>query len=317
MNTFRKHFLRLLLIAALFGASFVASVPAKAEYPDKPVNMVVAFPAGGATSALARIFAQVAEKHLGQRIVVQNFPGGGGLPGTIEFMKKPADGYWVIANPEPTYLVQIIQGRTPYKVDDFSTLVTWSIDPAALATPKSSDLDSLKKLLEYAKAHPKALTMGVGGARNHGSFALMQFTKLANINVTQVTFQGGAPATTALLGAQIGSEFGNLSDLYRNQHAIHILAIAAPERSPLLPNVPTFKELGFNVVQELHRFMAVRKDVPKDRQAKLQAAFEATLKDPDFAKKVNAAGGVVPHLTKTKTDQYIAHRVEELKELIK
>lgn len=317
MHKSKNYVLSWLVGATIAGLTVLAGAPAQAAFPDKPVNLVVSFPPGGATSALARIFAIVAEKHLGQRVIVQNLSGGGGLPGTIEFMKKPADGYWMIANTDPTYLVQILQGRTPYKANDFATLATFSIEPAALATPGSSKLDSVKKLIAYAKAHPKALTVGVGGATNHHAFALKEFVKSANIQDTRVVFQGGAPAMTALLGAQTKAMFGNRSGLYRNRKKVHILAIASPKRDPLLPNVPTFKELGYNVTEQMHRFLAVNKKVPKDRQEILQKAIDATLKDPEFAKRMSAAGGIVPHLTKEQTSQYIVQRIEQLKKLIK
>jgi tripartite-type tricarboxylate transporter receptor subunit TctC len=298
-------------------AAAIGSGTAAAEFPEKPVNLVVAFPPGGATDALARVYAEVVEKHLGQRVIVQNLPGGGGLTGTIEFMNKPAEGYWVIANPDPTYLVQILQGRAPYAADDFATLATWSLEPAALATPLKSDLDTVEKLVSWAKENPKALTVGVGNPVNHHAFALKKFVNQADVDVTRVVFQGGAPAMTALLGGHIGALFGNRSDIVRNKDQVHVLAVAGPERDPLLPDVPTFKELGYDVVEQMHRFVAVNAEVPEDRRQKLQSAFEAALNDPEFVEKMKAAGGQVPEMTAEETEAYLDERVEELEELVK
>ena len=225
-----------------------------AEYPDRPISVVVAYNPGGATDFQARLVTMMAahpkKNYLGQPIVIINKPGAGGKVGWNWFASKArTDGYDLAAYNVPHFISQsIVFNDTKYNIDNLEPIANWGADPAVLIVGKDSDFNTLDDLMTYAKANPGKVTFSGAGKFVGHHIAFLQFQKASGLELTYVPHTGGVPALTAVKGGQVMAGFNNLSDAYRSQNDLKILAIADLQReATFLPDVPTFKEQGVDV----------------------------------------------------------------------
>lgn len=245
-----------ILLAMLSGAVLLGlSTVTRAEYPDRPIGVMVAYNPGGATDFQARIatLASAKEKDggfvsVGQPIYVINKPGAGGRKGWNWFVDKAAkDGYMLAAYNVPHFIAQSIVFDTKYNVDNLEPVGNWGADPAVLIVGKDSQFNSATELVDYAKSNPGKVTVSGAGKFVGHHIAHLQFEKAAGIKLKYVPGKGGVGAMKLVKGGQVKAGFNNLSDAARAATDIKILAVADLERHDFLPDVPTFKELGISV----------------------------------------------------------------------
>ncbi|MCP4186504.1 MAG: tripartite tricarboxylate transporter substrate binding protein [Gammaproteobacteria bacterium] len=237
--------------ALLLGATGAA----QAEYPDRPIGVMVAYNPGGATDFQARIATLASAKEadgkaisVGQPIYVTNKPGAGGRKGWNWFAEKASkDGYMMAAYNVPHFIAQSIVFDTKYNINNLEPVGNWGADPAVLIVGKDSKFSSATELVEYAKANPGKVTVSGAGKFVGHHIAHLQFEKAANVKLKYVPGKGGVGAMKLVKGGQVMAGFNNLSDSARAQGDIKILAVADLERHAFLPDVPTFKELGIPV----------------------------------------------------------------------
>lgn len=268
---------------------------ARAEYPDKPVKLVVTYPPGGATDFQARIVTMTAEKYLGEPIVIVNKPGGGGMVGWNWAVTSASnDGYDLITYNLPHFIAQSIvyPKKAKYGIDKFVPIGNWGTDPAVLVVPKDSPFNSVKDLVEYAKKNPEKVTFSGAGLYVGHHIALLQFEKAAGIKGRYIPHQGGVPALLAVISGEVKAGFNNLSDAYRSKDRLKILAVADLERSPFLPDVKTFKELGYDVDDTSNnlRGIAAPTGTPPEVVNKLRDAFGKMVKDSKVVGKMEMTG---------------------------
>jgi tripartite-type tricarboxylate transporter receptor subunit TctC len=232
-----------------------ASSAGFAEYPDRPIGVMVAYNPGGATDFQARIatLSSALEKDgkpvsIGQPIYVTNKPGAGGRDGWNWFAEKaPTDGYMMAAYNVPHFIAQSIVFDTSYGIHNLEPVGNWGADPAVLIVGKDSRFDSAKDLLAYAKKNPGEITVSGAGKFVGHHIAYLQLGKVANVKLKYVPGKGGVGAMKLVKSGQVMAGFNNLSDSARARDDIKILAVADLERHAFLPDVPTFKELGIAV----------------------------------------------------------------------
>lgn len=232
-----------------------ASASALAEYPERPIGVMVAYNPGGATDFQARIatLASAKEKDgvaesVGQPIYVTNKPGAGGRKGWNWFAEKaPKDGYMMAAYNVPHFIAQSIVFDTKYNIDNLEPVGNWGADPAVLIVGKDSQFNSATDLVEYAKKNPGKVTVSGAGKFVGHHIAHLQLEKAGGVTLTYVPGKGGVGAMKLVKGGQVMAGFNNLSDSARARGDIKILAVADLERHAFLPDVPTFKELGIPV----------------------------------------------------------------------
>lgn len=232
-----------------------ASASSYAEYPDRPIGVMVAYNPGGATDFQARIatLASAKEKDgkmlsVGQPIYVTNKPGAGGRKGWNWFAEKaPTDGYMMAAYNVPHFIAQSIVFDTKYNINNLEPVGNWGADPAVLIVGKDSQFNSAKDLIAYAEKNPGKVTVSGAGKFVGHHIAYLQLEKAAKVKLTYVPGKGGVGAMKLVKGGQVMAGFNNLSDAARSQGDIKILAVADLERHEFLPDVPTFKELGIPV----------------------------------------------------------------------
>lgn len=243
------------LLAALAAAALMMSAPfaTAAEYPDRPIGVMVAYGAGGATDFQARIVTMMSaqEDYLGQPIYIVNKPGAGGQRGWNDFVTRAKpDGYELAAYNVPHFIAQSIAfpDKVKYNTGNLEPIANWGADPAVLIVPKDSPFDSTADLVAFAEDNPGKLTVNGAGRFVGHHIAFLQFAKATGADMTYVPHpKGGAGALKDVMGGQVMAGFNNLSDAFRAQANLKILAVADLERHEFLPDVATLMEQDIDV----------------------------------------------------------------------
>ena len=288
---------QILTIAALAALAVLGATGAWAQgYPNKPVTIVVAYPAGGDTDAIARVYAEKLSAKLGQQVLVDNRPGASGTIGNASVAKAAADGYTLLFTPSTFPIAQHVLKLSPNTahdvVKDFTPIIKTGNIPLLLVTSPSTGIKDMKQLLAEAKAG-KAFTYGSPGAGSPMHIGAEMLNKAAGVNITHVPYRGVAPVVNDALGGHVA--VGWITPGAVGQHLgagkLLPLAVAERERTKLLPNVPTLIELGYKDLY-VSAWMGLLgpKGLPADIVRTLNAHFNDILKMPDVQAKMAALG---------------------------
>lgn len=268
------------------------------EWPTRPITMIVPFPAGGSADVVARLTATELSEKLGQQVVVENRAGAGGnIGGSVVARAKP-DGYTLLfTTPGPGANNKLLYSKMPYDPEkDFTPIVQVADSPMIIVASNQSALKSIPDLTAYAKKNPGQLNVGVPGNGTLGHFAAALLKRQAGVQLTIVTYRGGAPLITDLLGGQVqaGIDFITPYVALVKSDKMAPLAVLAPERSPLLPQVPTAAESGFTNFDAVAWFAIVGPaNLPAPIVAKINTIVNAYLKT-DIVKEKFAPLGLRP-----------------------
>ncbi len=235
---------RKLVLAGLF--LLAAATGARAEYPDKPVKIVVPVAAGGGVDVMARLLAQHLGERLHQQFVVENRPGAAGVIGSKSVIASPADGATLLYTPSSLSLSVAINKAPPYDLaKDFSPIVNVAISPYALVVNPSVPAKSLKEFIAYAKANPGKLSYGSAGVGSASHLAAELLKSMAGIEMVHVPNKGMNPALIDLMGGQVQVLFASVPGLKSEQtERVRPIAMAEMKRSGLMPDLPTMDESG-------------------------------------------------------------------------
>jgi tripartite-type tricarboxylate transporter receptor subunit TctC len=287
--------IRFLKTAVLAASLAVPATAALAQYPDKPIDVIVGFSAGGGTDVMARTVAPFLEKYLGNgaSVVVKNVPGASGQIGVTEVAQAKPDGYTLGTYNLPGMMARTLDRKTDYTADSFTFLANVVNDPNVIVTSKGSGLDSIKKLIDKAKADPGAVTVGMSSLGGDDHFALTKLENMTGTEFTIVPFKGSAPARTAVIGGHVTMGILNVSEIAAFKDQVNVLGAATEKRSPFAPDVPTFKEQGVDLVNGSMRGFVAPAGLPDDVKAKLLDAFRNLAKDPKFLAAMKATANPV------------------------
>jgi tripartite-type tricarboxylate transporter receptor subunit TctC len=231
---------------------FVAATALAQPYPSKPITMVVPFPPGGVADIVGRPLAAQMEKTLKQPVVVVNRTGAGGAVGMASVAKAAPDGYTILMGLSSISIFPVsdrINGRQPaYELKDFAPVALITADPTVLIVGADSPWTTLKEFVASAKAYPGKINYSSSGVYGTLHVAMEIFANAAGIQLFHVPYQGGGPALTALLGGQVHALASGPAPAVGQIKAGKVRALASwsSERLPLLPEIPTFKELGYD-----------------------------------------------------------------------
>ncbi|KQP35556.1 tripartite tricarboxylate transporter substrate binding protein [Pseudorhodoferax sp. Leaf274] len=232
----------------LAGAAAASAQSAPAAWPAKPVRIVVGFSAGGPTDVVARAFADHAARQLGQPVIVDNKPGANTILAAEAVASAPADGYTLLLGAtNHTMIPALYSSRVKFDaVKSFAPVCTLAVSPTVLAVGPAMPVKTLAAFLQQVKAEPGKRTYATPGSGSSGHFASAQFTRLTGTAMNHIPYKGAAQAVTDLIGGQVDSSFATLGSVLPQVQSgkLTALAVAAPQRSPLLPGVPTFEEAG-------------------------------------------------------------------------
>jgi tripartite-type tricarboxylate transporter receptor subunit TctC len=282
-------------IVMLGALAAVAASASFAAYPERPIKMIVPWAAGGDTDNIFRPFAPLLQKHIGQPVVVANVGGASGTKGAKEAKDSPADGYTLFAVHDYIHSTYYA-GVADVRYSDFEPICLLSSTPSVLTASPKTPWKSWQELLADAKARPGQITVGATLASTSHFFPAL-IEKAAGIKFKYVSYEGLAPRMNAILGGHIDLTDANLTQKGKVEAGqLKFLAIATEKRSPEMPNVPTLKELGINVVYDVNRGIVVPKGTPPDVIAKLGAACAAAAKEPAFADAMHKQGTLVRYM---------------------
>ena len=304
----------LIALCLLFPGGLSLAAP---DFPKGPITYIIPFNPGGQSDVEARMQQPYLEKILGVPIIVNYMPGAGGALAWTKFAQAKPDGYTVCGINIPHIILQpLSQKDAAFKTEDLKPLCLFESTPIGLAVKKDSKINSLKEFIEFAKANPGKVTVGISGKLSGHHMASLQFEKMTNTKLTLVTFTGAAPQVTALLGGHVEAIWGNSSDLVGYETQMKILAIGTEKRMNVLPNVSTFQEQEMKFYPRIDRGVAVPKNTPADIAAKLEKAFLETVNMPDYHTKILQVGFVPMGLNSQQSMKYIGEETEIFKKLL-
>jgi tripartite-type tricarboxylate transporter receptor subunit TctC len=239
-------------ILALLSAALFACAAFAQQYPSKPITMIVPFPPGGVADIVGRPLAVQMERVLKQPVVVTNRTGAGGAVGMAAVAKSAPDGYTILMGLSSISIFPVsdrIMGRAPaYEMKDFAPIALITADPTVLVVSADSPWKTLKEFVATAKAYPGQINYSSSGVYGTLHVAMEIFANAAGIKLFHVPYQGGGPAVTALLGGQVHALASGPAAAIGQIKGGKMRALASwsTERLPLLPEIPTFKELGYD-----------------------------------------------------------------------
>ncbi len=290
MKTFLTR--RACMTAVALGA-LTAAIPAMAQspFPSQPIKMIVPYPAGGATDALGRMMAQKLGEAWNTSVVVENKPGAGGTIGNNAVAKAPADGYTILMT-ITAIIQQPLLMTLPYDpLKDFAPVVQVAKSPSMFAVPLNSPANTLKDFITLVKANPGKYNYGTYGAgtSSHIQGALLNLQ--GKLDMVHVPFQGAAPLVNNMVGGQLTSAFIDSASARAHLKSFKPLAVTGTQRMAALPDVPTFKELGFHSYEPLGWFgMLLPVNTPAAIVTKYSEEFNRILRMPDVVARIEGFG---------------------------
>ncbi|SHN65339.1 tripartite tricarboxylate transporter substrate binding protein [Desulfovibrio litoralis] len=309
MSAFIRAFTLIFMLSFIFVA-----VPVRAEYPDKPMNMIMAFTAGGSSDVQARLMQKYWDKAKLPQWVFIYKTGAGGAIGFGEIAKAKKDGYTLGGINVPHIVLQPLGQKAQFSIDSFDYICQVVNDPQCIAVHKDSPFKNVKEVFEFAKANPGKLKLGLVGRLSGHHLMLLDVQSKYDFPVTDVVYKGAADQNAALLGKEIDVIFGNLNDVMRSLEHMRVLGLAAEKRDKdFLPDVPILKEEGYDVVSDIRRAFVVPKGVDPEQLKFLRAAFEKIAKDPEYIAEMKKIGQPQEYMDGESFAKYVKEQNEKAK----
>jgi tripartite-type tricarboxylate transporter receptor subunit TctC len=279
----------LVVLAGTLSGAHAAQKSAGSDYPNKPIRFIVPFPPGGSNDVLSRYLGIKLTDRIGQQVVIDNRAGANGIIGTELASHAPADGYTILIA-STSYVMNAAVRELPYDVEkSFDPVSFIAQAPNCIVVNPKGGFNSLRDLVERAKAKPKSIFYAATGVGGFNHFGGELFNKVANVQMVMVAYKGGGPAMTDVIAGQIPVMFSSVTQALphiRNDR-LKALAVGAAKRTTALPDVPTVAEAGYPGYEHYVWWgIVVPHGVPASVQNKLRNELTAILKDPETKKRL-------------------------------
>jgi tripartite-type tricarboxylate transporter receptor subunit TctC len=293
-------------------------VQAQETFPSKPVTMIVPFPPGGVADITGRPLAAMMERSLKQPVVVVNRTGAGGALGMSQVAKAAPDGYTILMGLSSISIFPVsdrINGRQPaYEMKDFAPIALISSDPTVLVVRAESPYRTLKDFVDAAKANPGKINYSSSGVYGTLHVAMEIFANAAGVRLFHVPYQGGGPAVTALLGGQVDALASGPAAAIGQIKGGKMRALASwsDKRLALMPEVPTFKELGYDAEFYIWAGVFAPAATPQPIVARLREAVRSAVNDPDFKAAMDKVATPISYLDAPEFQKFWDHDAKRL-----
>jgi tripartite-type tricarboxylate transporter receptor subunit TctC len=307
----------LLLVCSATGAI----APAQAQYPSRPVRLILPFPPGGGTDATARIVAPKLAEYLGQQVVVENRPGGGANIGAEIAAKSAPDGYTLFMATTAHSVNATLYKNLGYNlVRDFAPVTLLASTANIVVVHPSVPAKTVKELIALAKARPEQLEYASSGSGSQPHLAGALFNNMAGTRMLHVPYKGGGPAVVALVSGEAAVGFATMPSVVHHVKSgkLRGLAITSAKRSPLVPGLPTVSEAGVTGYEAGPWYgLLVPAGTPRDAVSRLNAEMLKVLQQPDVRERMDAQGLTAVSSTPDELGAYVRSEVEKWGKVVK
>jgi putative tricarboxylic transport membrane protein len=306
-------------LAAMIVAGVGAGIAAAQGYPDKPIEMVAWASPGGGSDRMCRAFAQAASEVFGQEVYVINKAGGGGAVGMSYVQSKPADGYTILGVTNNLVFTPLSKPDFKYSHKDFESIIMWGFDPKVIAVGTATPYKTIEDLVEAAKKDPGNIKFALFGTGTDDHIISVMLGKEAGVKFGYVPFDSGGEQLAAMLGGHVAAMVTEFQEVATQVEAgkVRILATATGQRLDSLPDVPTLKEKGWDVVVPKFRGLVVKKGVPPGVKDFLIAKSLTAIQQPVFKSYLKNSKIEPYFLVGSEFDEVIAEQQVKFGEILK
>lgn len=300
-------------LAAGLGLSLTSALTTVAiadDFPAKNIQYVMPFGPGGESDISARLQQKYFEEITGKQLIVQYMPGGGGAVGWSQLSDMPTDGHAIMGSNLPHIILKPMGQDVGFQTEDINNFFYFHYSPDAILVRNESPYQTLDDLIQAAQEAPGAVTFSGSGTYSANDVANTRFQQLADVTTTYIPFGGSGAAVTALLGGVVEAEWGYTTIAANHNDKVRMLAVASEERHPMFPDVPTFQELGYDMVGGAYRGMAVPEGTPQEIQQKLSDIFQQINQNPQFQQEMQDLGFVLIDVPMGEVDTFMSDQMD-------
>ena len=292
--------------------AMLAASPAQAQAcPEKNLNYDQAFPAGGESDLSARHQQMVLKKRCAAiETIIQYKPGAGGGLMWAQMNQLAGDGLNVVGINLPHIVFQPLEGQVQYKTEDITPVFWFHYTPDALIVPESSTIKTFQEFIAAAKANPGKISLGGSGLNSANHAAHERLDAAFGVKTTYIPFKGTGDMSTAVLGGHVGGAMSYTAFAINNKGKMRALAVAMEKRHPLLPDVPTFRELGVDWVDGAYRGIGVPKSTPPEVKKRLSDLFMALNKDAEMGELAAKSGFELVNVGSAEMDAFMKEKTK-------
>ncbi len=292
-------------------------VQGQTDFPNRPITLIVGMPAGGTADLSSRLLAKIAEKYLGQPVVIVNKVGGSGTVGTAAFTGAKPDGYTIgYLGTSSIMTVPHIAKLTYHPVKDIEPIIQYSVHNFAVSVRADSPFKTFKDAVDYARKNPGVVTYGTAGANSAQHILMEQIGHIENVEWVHIPFKGGPEALAAVMGGHATLAAGDLNASLVKANKLRLLVMFLEDRWAEFPDVPTLRDLRYPVPVPYIMGIGAPKGVPEPIMKRLEDAFTKAYNDPEFSAGMKTFYLSVYYRNRREFGDYIAKTFDQIGKFI-